>query len=162
MLVWRVRRVACVACGADKNQAKIDASVLRGSGSHFNTKGSVVVAASAIRALQSRQSAVSRAGQGREWSRERARERQKSVRHRASGAKTPSVTFRSGAYIVNARHDAQAYQDAAGADAGLSAATRAVVGADQRRRLARAVDRGCTGACRVLIRAIRSVPALPC
>ena len=76
--------------------------------------------------------------------------------------KPPKCTVRSGAYIVTQGTDAQAYQGAVGVDAGLSAATRAVVGAGQRRRLARAVDRCCTGAGRVLIRAIRSVPALPC
>ena len=67
----------------------------------------------------------------------------------------------SGAYIVTQGTHAQAYLDAIGADAGLSAATRAVVGAGQRRRPARAVDRCCTGAVRALIRTICSVPALP-
>ena len=71
-------RVACVACGADKNQAKIDASVLQARaplGLVFNTKGSVVVAASAIRAVQSSPVQSMYWRPGREWSRERASER---------------------------------------------------------------------------------------
>ena len=99
MLARRVACVWCVACGvwlcgADKNQAKIDASVPQARaplGLVFNLKGSAVVAPSAIRALQSSLGGdvgvVRRAGSGAASS----RERHKSARQRASGAKAPNL-----------------------------------------------------------------------